>query len=95
MHTTSTLLTLPCSTVCPAPALLPPVQAQVAECKFLHNRLVDVVNFMENIAVKDGIEKDSFFKKLPSILPSIPPAVAIRKVVDHAALALIFLVTTR
>lgn len=41
---------------------------------------MDVVNFMGNIAVKDSIEKDSFFKKLPSILPSIPPAVAVRKV---------------
>ncbi len=33
--------------------------SKVAECKFLHNRLVDVVNFMENIAVKDSLEKVS------------------------------------
>lgn len=31
--------------------------SKVAECKFLHCKLVDVVNFMENIAVKDGVEK--------------------------------------
>ena len=39
------------------PLYLSPPPLQVAECKFLHNRLVDVVNFMENIAVKDGVEK--------------------------------------
>jgi hypothetical protein len=33
------------------------VHAQVAESKFLNNRLVDVVAFMENIAVKDSSEK--------------------------------------
>jgi hypothetical protein len=30
---------------------------QVAECKFLNNRLVDVVAFMENISVKDSLDK--------------------------------------
>ena len=31
--------------------------SKVAECKFLNNRLVDTVSFMENIALKDSIEK--------------------------------------
>jgi hypothetical protein len=30
---------------------------QVAESKFLNNRLVDIVAFMENIAVKDSLDK--------------------------------------
>jgi hypothetical protein len=30
---------------------------QVAECKFLNNKLVDVVAFMENISVKDSMDK--------------------------------------
>ena len=30
---------------------------QVAESKFLNNRLVDVVEFMENISVKDALDK--------------------------------------
>ncbi len=33
------------------------VTPQVAESKFLNNRLVDVVNFIENIAVKDSTDK--------------------------------------
>ncbi|KAG1656529.1 hypothetical protein FOA52_005555 [Chlamydomonas sp. UWO 241] len=53
--------------------------SKLAECKFLHNKLVQVVSFMEDIAVKDAVEKDSFFKRLPAILPHIPPAVAVRK----------------
>ena len=32
-------------------------RAQVAECRFLNNRLVDVVAFMENISLKDSVEK--------------------------------------
>lgn len=31
--------------------------AKVAQSRFLNNRLVDVVAFMENIAVKDSVEK--------------------------------------
>mmetsp|Transcript_8758 Transcript_8758/g.18684 ORF Transcript_8758/g.18684 Transcript_8758/m.18684 type:complete len:802 (-) Transcript_8758:459-2864(-) len=64
--------------------------AKVAESKFLNNRLVDVVNFMENIAVKDSIEKDTFFKRLPSLLPSIPSAVAVRKILPGLSSALEF-----
>ena len=30
---------------------------QVAECKFLNNRLVALVAFLENIAVKDAFDK--------------------------------------
>lgn len=63
---------------------------QVAECKFLNNRLVDVVAFMENISVKDALDKESFFKKLPSALPAIPPAVAQRKLLPLLASALEF-----
>ena len=42
--------------LCPAP--------QVAECKFLNNRLVGVVAFLENISVKDLFEKVSAHKAL-------------------------------
>ncbi|GFH06115.1 protein kinase domain-containing protein, partial [Haematococcus lacustris] len=64
--------------------------AKVAECKFLNNRLVDVVAFMENISVKDSMDKESFFKKLGAALPSIPPAVAVQKILPLLAHALEF-----
>ncbi|GBF94506.1 hypothetical protein Rsub_07040 [Raphidocelis subcapitata] len=64
--------------------------AQVAESKFLNNKLVKVAAFMENISVKDSAEKDAFFKRLPSLLPAIPAAVAARKVLPLLANALEF-----
>ncbi|KAL6763611.1 armadillo-type protein [Haematococcus lacustris] len=64
--------------------------AKVAECKFLNNRLVEVVAFMENISVKDSMDKESFFKKLGAALPSIPPAVAVQKILPLLAHALEF-----
>lgn len=64
--------------------------AKVAQSRFLNNRLVDVVAFMENIAVKDSVEKESFFRKLPGILPSIPAPVAVRKLLPLLSSALEF-----
>jgi hypothetical protein len=60
----------------------------VAECKFLNNKLVEVVAFMENIALKDSGEKDLFFKKLPAMIPAIPEPVAIRKILPQLSNAL-------
>lgn len=62
--------------------------AKVAESKFLNNRLVEVVAFMENIALKDGSEKDIFFKKLPAMIPAIPEPVAVRKILPQLSNAL-------
>ncbi|KXZ49263.1 hypothetical protein GPECTOR_22g856 [Gonium pectorale] len=64
--------------------------AKVAQCKFLNNRLVEVVAFMESISVKDAVEKESFFRRLPGILPSIPAAVAVRKLLPLLSSALEF-----
>jgi hypothetical protein len=63
-------------------------RAQVAECPFLNNKLVEVVAFMENISLKDGTEKDLFFKRLPNMIPAIPEPVAIRKVLPLLSNAL-------
>ncbi|KAG2500649.1 hypothetical protein HYH03_001416 [Edaphochlamys debaryana] len=64
--------------------------AKVAQSPFLHNRLVEVVAFMENIAVKDSVEKESFFRRLPGILPAIPAPVAVGKLLPLLASALEF-----
>ncbi|GIL51106.1 hypothetical protein Vafri_7196 [Volvox africanus] len=64
--------------------------AKVAQSRFLNNRLVDVVAFMENIAVKDGVEKESFFRRLPGVLPAIPAAVAVGKLLPLLASTLEF-----
>lgn len=62
--------------------------AKVAKSQFVHNQTVDVVSFLENLAVKDSVEKDSFFRKLPNILPSLPEPVAQRKILPMLSSAL-------
>ncbi|KAF6265414.1 armadillo-type protein [Scenedesmus sp. NREL 46B-D3] len=64
--------------------------AKVAESRFLNNRLVEVVGFMENISLKDSAEKDSFFKKLPAMVPAIPEPVAVRKLLPLLSSSLEF-----
>ncbi|KAF5836824.1 kinase-like domain-containing protein [Dunaliella salina] len=64
--------------------------AKVAECKFLNNRLVGLVAFLENISVKDLFEKESFFKRLTGVLEAIPSAVLIQKVLPLLSHALEF-----
>ena len=51
----------------------------------LKNKLVDTISFLENLAVKDGQEKDLFFKRLPAAIPSIPTPVAQRKLLPMLA----------
>jgi SCY1-like protein 1 len=84
-NNTNKTKTKPSST--PARRLNP---SAVASSAFLNNRLVEVAAFMENIAVKDGSEKDAFFKRLPGLVPSIPGPVATRKLLPQLSRALEF-----
>ena len=64
--------------------------SKLAESGVLRNKLVDTIAFLENLAVKDTIEKDVFFKKLPQSLPALPLPVAQRKLLPMIAGALEF-----
>ena len=64
--------------------------ARIAESSVIKNTLVDTIAFLENLAVKDGQEKDAFFKKLPQQLPAIPLPVAQRKLLPMLSQALEF-----
>ncbi|KAK9810296.1 hypothetical protein WJX72_008245 [[Myrmecia] bisecta] len=64
--------------------------AKLAESSVLKNKLVDMIAFLENLAVKDSMEKDQFFKRLPPQIPSLPVAVAQRKLLPMLASALEF-----
>lgn len=91
MQETHTQLRTVASSLCPpARTVCCPLSssAQVAESKFLNNCLVEVVAFMEKIALKDSGEKDVFFKKLPAMIPAIPEPVAVRKVLPQLSNAL-------
>lgn len=53
--------------------------SKLAESSVLKNKLVQLIQFLENLAVKDSAEKDAFFRKLPSAIPSLPVPVAQKK----------------
>ncbi|KAH7616918.1 putative inactive serine/threonine-protein kinase scy1 [Nannochloris sp. 'desiccata'] len=63
---------------------------KVLEAGVLKSKLGDMMVFIENLALKDSVERDSFFKKLPSMLPSVPVPVAQRKLLPLLAAALEF-----
>ncbi|KAI7844908.1 hypothetical protein COHA_001556 [Chlorella ohadii] len=62
----------------------------ILEAGVLRNRLAEATSFLESLAIKDAMEKDSFFKKLPGLLPSIPTLVAQRKLLPMLASAIEF-----
>ncbi len=54
--------------------------AKLAETAAFKTKLVEAIAFMESLAVKDSAEKDLFFKRLPTVIPTLPLPVAQRKV---------------
>ncbi|KAL6779810.1 hypothetical protein ACKKBG_A13815 [Auxenochlorella protothecoides x Auxenochlorella symbiontica] len=62
--------------------------ARLVESGVLRTSLVQLMAFLENLALKDSQEKDAFFKRLPSLLPSVPTPVAQRKLLPLLAGAL-------
>ena len=64
--------------------------AKILEAGVLKSKLGETMAFLENLALKDSSEKDSFFKRLPAVLPSIPDPVAQRKLLPLLASSLEF-----
>eukprot|EP00210_Caulerpa_lentillifera_P001710 g1643.t1 len=58
--------------------------------KYLNNELVEVVKFLESLAVKEVGEKNAFFNKLIRILPSLPVLVLHQKILSMVIAALEF-----
>lgn len=54
--------------------------AKLADSAALRTKLVETISFMESLAVKDSNEKDMFFKRLPTVLPTLPLPVVQKKV---------------
>lgn len=62
--------------------------ADLLDSGVLKNDLLAMVTFLQNLAMKDSIEKDSFFQRLGSNLGDIPQALAQRKILPLLASAL-------
>jgi SCY1-like protein 1 len=48
--------------------------------EFFQNKLVETIQFMEVLNLKDSVEKDSFFRKLPNIAEQLPREIVLKKV---------------
>eukprot|EP00727_Mastigamoeba_balamuthi_P012292 m51a1_g7686 hypothetical protein (1273) ;mRNA; r:30894-36078 len=58
-----------------------PAALQIIESPYFANPYAEALDFLENIAIKDPTDKDSFFgKKLPPLLDEFPPAVCKYKI---------------
>ena len=54
------------------------VESTLAE--YFHNKLVETIQFMEILNLKDSVEKDSFFRKLPNLVEQLPRQIVLKKV---------------
>ncbi|KAG8078314.1 hypothetical protein GUJ93_ZPchr0007g3059 [Zizania palustris] len=58
--------------------------------EFFQNKLVETIQFMEVLNLKDSVEKDSFFRKLPNIVEQLPCEIVLKKLLPVLASALEF-----
>ncbi|KAE8723643.1 hypothetical protein F3Y22_tig00012104pilonHSYRG00040 [Hibiscus syriacus] len=48
--------------------------------EFFQNKLVDTIHFMEILSLKDSVEKDTFFRKLPNLAEQLPRQIVLKKI---------------
>ncbi|KAL6558094.1 hypothetical protein OROMI_018444 [Orobanche minor] len=47
--------------------------------EYFHNKLVETIQFMENLNLKDSVEKDTFFRKLANLAEQLPREIVLKK----------------
>ncbi|PWA60428.1 protein kinase-like domain, Armadillo-type fold protein [Artemisia annua] len=62
----------------------------VENCEYFQNKLVDTIHFMEILNLKDSVEKDTFFRKLPTLAEQLPREIVLKKLLPLLASALEF-----
>ncbi|KAL2923106.1 N-terminal kinase-like protein [Bienertia sinuspersici] len=58
--------------------------------EYFQNKLVDTIHFMEVLSLKDSMEKDTFFRKLPTLSDQLPRPIVLKKILPLLASALEF-----
>ncbi|PKA51129.1 hypothetical protein AXF42_Ash010569 [Apostasia shenzhenica] len=58
--------------------------------EYFHNKLVETIQFMEILNLKDSVEKDTFFRKLPNLSEQLPRQIVLKKLLPLLASALEF-----
>ncbi|KAB2026483.1 hypothetical protein ES319_D06G222400v1 [Gossypium barbadense] len=51
----------------------------IENSEYFHNKLVDTIHFMEILSLKDSVEKDTFFRKLPNLTEQLPRQIVLKK----------------
>ncbi|XP_075666303.1 uncharacterized protein LOC142636110 isoform X1 [Castanea sativa] len=62
----------------------------IENSEYFQNKLVDTIHFMEILNLKDSVEKDTFFRKLPNLAEQLPRPIVLKKLVPLLASALEF-----
>ncbi|KAJ6848265.1 putative inactive serine/threonine-protein kinase scy1 [Iris pallida] len=57
---------------------------------YFHNKLVETIQFMEILNLKDSVEKDSFFRKLPNLAEQLPRQIVLKKLLPLLSSSLEF-----
>ncbi|XP_072954552.1 uncharacterized protein [Typha angustifolia] len=58
--------------------------------EYFHNKLVETIQFMEILNLKDSVEKDTFFRKLPNVAEQLPRQIVLKKLLPLLASSLEF-----
>ncbi|VFQ81114.1 unnamed protein product [Cuscuta campestris] len=58
--------------------------------EYFENKLVETIQFMEILNLKDSVEKDTFFRKLPNLVDQLPRQIVVKKLLPLLASALEF-----
>ncbi|MED6217723.1 hypothetical protein PIB30_020354 [Stylosanthes scabra] len=62
----------------------------IENSEYFQNKLVDTIHFMEILSLKDSVEKDTFFRKLPNLAEQLPRPIVVKKLLPLLASALEF-----
>ncbi|CAO2822027.1 unnamed protein product [Amaranthus hypochondriacus] len=62
----------------------------IENSEYFQNKLVDTIHFMEVLSLKDSVEKDTFFRKLPTLSDQLPRPIVLKKILPLLASALEF-----
>ncbi|XP_019439891.1 PREDICTED: probable inactive serine/threonine-protein kinase scy1 [Lupinus angustifolius] len=64
--------------------------SKLIESEYFQNKLVDTIHFMEILSLKDSVEKDTFFRKLPTLAEQLPRQIVLKKLLPVLASSLEF-----
>ncbi|XP_062161341.1 uncharacterized protein LOC133868456 [Alnus glutinosa] len=62
----------------------------IENSEYFQNKLVDTIHFMEILNLKDSVERDTFFRKLPNLAEQLPRQIVLKKLLPLLASALEF-----